>query len=65
MTGEPRILLQNKEMELCPGYIDYHLKSEVPIASYVQPVTQQYESMKRTSTVKVVAIKVTDNFCYE
>jgi len=54
-----------------PSYIDYHLNSEVPrhfVASYVQPVIQQYKSTnvsKRISAIKVATTKITEDFRYE
>ena len=44
MTGEP-IHIALKEMVLCAPATNYRLKSEVSIfISYVQPITQHYES---------------------
>jgi len=54
-----------------PNYMDYHLKSQYPrcfVVSYVQPFIQQHNSTaikKITSAIKVVTMKITDDFCYK
>jgi len=35
------------------------------VASYIQPVVQQYESLKITSAIEVGTMKITDNFRYK
>ena len=46
MTGEPmHTASKERNGTVCPSYINYRLKSEIRfVVSYIQPVTQHYES---------------------
>ena len=62
------MLHQKKEMVPHAPVINYRLKSEVSVVSYVQPITQHYESRtvrKITSGIKVATTKNMDDFRYE
>jgi len=53
--------MHRKQSHCAPHLHIYHLKRRHFIASYVQPVMQQYESLKRTFAIKVATMKITDN----
>jgi len=54
-----------------PYYINYHLKSEVPITLHFQLCSTYYtavwidNSLKSTSAIKVATMNTKDTFCYE
>ena len=55
----------------CPGYINYHLKSEVSIMLRCRLCSTRYTAvqvkncLKSTSIIKIAAMTNTDNFRYE
>jgi len=61
----PCIPHQNKEnATVCPIYVNYHLKSEIPRHFVPAIILRQYES-KRTSVIKVATMEIMNSFPYK
>ena len=72
MTGEPTHTTSKERNGMAhPGYINYCLKSEVPITLHCQLCSTCYTAVrikncsKSTSAIKVATMKNMDDFLYE